>query len=225
MTTPAQAPSQPAPQQQEDADLTVVLATVLVTAVSAEAALAMLQGYIRLSQLRQQALLAALHLVMAMPQERTGVSGSATAATARQNLLRRAQFTVAAAHRISRDLADARARGIPAGQAIADALARERRYFGAHIEASWNRAKAAAAVDTAAWSYGDLLGWNTIRDSRTSAECLAADGKNFTASSQPLIGWPGAVHPHCRCYAGPAHIGARMLPSAQRVLVRAHAIH
>ena len=84
--------------------------------------------------------------------------------------------------------------------------------------------QAAMNTDMASWSYGDLLGWYTVRDARTSAECLAADGRNFSASAPPLIGYPGAVHPHCRCYPGPAHPGGRMLPSVrepQRVLVRA----
>jgi hypothetical protein len=165
-------------------------------------------------------MLAVLDMVMSFPPERTGVAGSASLTTARQNYLRRAQFALAAGRRVTHDLTEARSHGQPLHQALADAIARERRYFGQHLDAMWNRARAAAQVDNAAMTYGNLLGWNTVLDTRTSAECRAADDGNFEATAQPLIGWPGAVHPHCRCYPGPPVRGARMLPSAQRVTVR-----
>jgi hypothetical protein len=165
-------------------------------------------------------MLSVVQMVMSFPPERTGVAGSASLITSRQNALRRAQFVLAAGRRVTRDLADARAHGQPLSRVLADSVTRERRYFSQHLDAMWNRAKAAAQVDSAAMTYGNLLGWNTVLDGHTSPECRAADGKNFEATDQPLIGWPGAVHPHCRCYPGPAHAGARMLPSAHRVPVR-----
>lgn len=44
-----------------------------------------------------------------------------------------------------------------------------------------------------------LVGWQARMDSRTSPECAAANGLNFYADRPPAIGYPGAVHPHCRC--------------------------
>jgi hypothetical protein len=36
-------------------------------------------------------------------------------------------------------------------------------------------------------------------DERTTGECRSAHKGNFNALRQPSIGWPGTVHPHCRC--------------------------
>jgi uncharacterized protein with gpF-like domain len=144
-------------------------------------------------------------------------------AVIRLNALRRAQFTVMAARRLTSSILTARSRGQTARQALAEALPRERRYFGQHIEAAWQRARAAAQVDSTAASYGPVLGWYTVRDRRTSAECLAANGKNFRADVMPAIGWPGAVHNHCRCYPGPPVPGARMLSSTYSPARMVHA--
>jgi len=86
-----------------------------------------------------------------------------------------------------------------------EALAAEKTYFNQHMDAMSNRREAAAAVDKAAKRYGDNLGWYAKIDSRTSPECRAANGKNFSASRLPSIGWPGAVHPRCRCKPGRKH--------------------
>ena len=225
MTTPQQPPPQQPPQQDSDAALVAAIATALVIAISAAAAYALIRALLRrrAERIGQAEMLAALTVVMAMPPELLGVTGSATIAMSRANTLRRAQFALAAARRLTADVRTARSRGQNIGQALAAGIARERRYFGQHLNAIRNRMQAAMNTDIASWSYGDLLGWNTVQDSRTSPECRAADGMNFYASSPPLIGYPGAVHPHCRCYPGPAHVGGRMLPSAgepQKVLVR-----
>lgn len=81
----------------------------------------------------------------------------------------------------------------------------EQRYFNQHVEAVANRKASAAAVDKARSRYGDELGWYAILDSRTSPECKEANGKNFSASRIPPIGYPGSVHPHCRCRPGRKH--------------------
>jgi len=216
MTTPAQQPPPPpsSPVTATDTAIIAALATALASAVTPMAVLTSLLPSFRTSQVQPASMLAVLDMVMSFPPERTGVAGSASLTTARQNYLRRAQFALAAGRRVTSDLTEARSHGQPLQKALADAIARERRYFGQHLDAMWNRAKAAAQVDSAAMTYGNLLGWNTVLDARTSTECKAANGKNFEATAIPLIGWPGAVHPHCRCYPGPAHIGARMLPSA-----------
>jgi hypothetical protein len=64
------------------------------------------------------------------------------------------------------------------------------------------------AADRAARRHGLVLGWRAVMDARTSAECRRADGKNFSVASRPLIGWPGSVHPHCRCRPVAAFAGA-----------------
>lgn len=91
------------------------------------------------------------------------------------------------------------------GQPLAEALAREQRYFNQHVEAAANRKKSANQVDKAASRYGSELGWYARMDSITSEECKEANGKNFSATRIPAIGWPGSVHPHCRCKAGKKH--------------------
>lgn len=185
------------------------IATALLSAVSIDAAFQMIDAAFRHARLElpgELGLRMALGVVMSQPPEQTGAAGPATLATARQNMLRRAQFVLASARRLS-----AAARG---GENLRAALETERRYYGLHLQALWNRARGASQVDSAAQSYGDLLGWYTVLDRRTSAECRAASGRNFSVMAQPLIGWPGTVHPHCRCYPGRPHRGARMLASA-----------
>jgi hypothetical protein len=221
MTTPQQTQTPPPPPPEDTGGLVAAVAAVLVVAISADAAMAALLPVLRRFGIQPGAMAGSLQVVFSFPPERTGVSGPATIATSRQNLIRRAQFVVASARRLTTAIIDGRSRGLSIPAVLAREIPAEHRYFGQHLQAIWNRATAAAQVDSAALSYGDMLGWNTIHDSKTSAECRAADGKNFYATAMPLIGWPGAVHPHCRCYAGPAHPGARMLPSAHLVLVRA----
>jgi len=71
--------------------------------------------------------------------------------------------------------------------------------------------RAAAQVDTAVMDHGLLLGWHSVNDRRTSPECRAANRHNFRADDMPLIGFPGAVHPHCRCWPGAPFPGAPMV--------------
>lgn len=103
---------------------------------------------------------------------------------------------------------------------LADAVAAEKRYFAAHLAAQANRKAAAKAVDAAATAHGPLLGWYAVMDTRTSAECAAANGHNFTVTQRPAIGWPGSVHPHCRCVPGPAHMAAGTVDQAVGPLLR-----
>lgn len=221
MTTPAQPAAAPATQQTPppgdsaaDTALVLVLAPLLLDGLpTAGIVLGTIRSYCRRSRIQPAAMYGVLQVLTSFPPERTGASGSASLQVIRLNALRRAQFAVMAGHRVTSDLLSARSRGETVSQALARALPRERRWFSAHIQASWQRATAAMQVDMAALSYGPVLGWYAVHDAHTSAECRAADGRNFRADAMPRIGWPGAVHPHCRCYPGPAHIGARMLPS------------
>jgi hypothetical protein len=211
MTTPAQAQQQPTAQEQQI--LAITVAAELAVATSAAAAEAVLWGVFSVYGMKRQALRACLTFVMASPPAMTGVSGPATAAVTRLNHARRAQFVIASVRRLTADLTTASAHGDSLLVALQRGLARERRYYQQHLDAAWNRSMAAAQADLAYLSYGPLLGWYATMDSKTSAECRAADGKNFTAEAMPLIGYPGMVHPHCRCRPGQAHAGASMLPS------------
>lgn len=109
---------------------------------------------------------------------------------------------------------------IAAGKTAEEALAAEQSYTLAHERAAANRARSAAEVDKTMNRVGSsVLGWRARMDSRTSAECRAANGHNFEVFAVPLIGWPGAVHPHCRCRPVAPFAGAPMLPSAAPVHV------
>jgi SPP1 gp7 family putative phage head morphogenesis protein len=99
--------------------------------------------------------------------------------------------------------------------------ARETRYFEQHKVAVERRLRSAALADVTRQLVADrdtpategLLGWRAVMDERTTNECRAANGQNFRADRMPTIGWPGAVHPHCRCSAAPAIPGAPLLRS------------
>jgi uncharacterized protein with gpF-like domain len=56
-----------------------------------------------------------------------------------------------------------------------------------------------------------VLGWYSVRDERTTWDCLVRHGKNFHVSEPPGGMLPGSVHPRCRCSAGPPHPGARII--------------
>lgn len=104
----------------------------------------------------------------------------------------RAQYVLAAARRL-----------IVATDAARDAaLKREQRYFNQHLEATRNRRTSAATVDKAKRKWGNELGWHAKMDSITSEECKEANGRNFYADQMPPIGYPGTVHPYCRCRPG-----------------------
>lgn len=211
MTTPP-----PQPQQQPtDQQLALDAATVLATAVTVAAALAALAPLFAQAKISKAALRAALAVVMSLPPDRAGFWGPATAQTARLNLIRRAQFLVASSRRFSADLARIAA-GAADPRELAATMARERRYYGQHTEALWNRMRAAAQADSAAMDYGALLGWYTVHDARTSPECRAADRHNFRVDQMPPIGFPGGVHLHCRCMPGPPFPGAPLVGSNRR---------
>lgn len=209
MTTPS--PPPPAqPTGLDDPALPLAVATVLVTATSAAVATASLTAAFGLTGWPRISVSLVLSDVMSYPPPVTGVIGAASERTSRLNMARRAQYVLAASKRVLGAVRDGQAAGRMA--AVTAQLGRERRFYAQHQAAMWNRARAAGQTDLAAAEHGSLLGWNTVRDSKTSAECKAADGWNFYATAMPDIGFPGGVHPHCRCFPGPPHPGARLLP-------------
>lgn len=135
-------------------------------------------------------------------------------ATYRLNLMRRAAYLTAAAHRMS----TAAQRG-PTDQARA--LVVERRYLQQHLAADAGRMASARVVAATArqlykraqrgeagFTWNGLLGWYAVMDEQTSAECRKANGRNFDPTQIPPIGLPGTVHPHCRCRPGPPFPGS-----------------
>lgn len=113
----------------------------------------------------------------------------------RQNAFRRAAYVVNAARRMTTAV---RTRD-PA--TITAAWDRELNYLGSHLQANHKRNEAAIQL-AKRWQRAGrpaLMGWWAKRDNRTSKECLAAHGRNFDPKSIPPIGYPGSVHPNCRC--------------------------
>lgn len=225
MTTPAappQQPAQPPPQQQDDglddAALAVAIAALLAgAAVTASYAagvtgmLAVLKARFRLSGEAFQALGAVLSLVTERPPAVTGVIGPASEQTSRMNAARRAQYVIAASKRVLAAARQARAKNASVRDAVLAQLARERKFYAMHQQANWNRTAAAGRVDMAAMEHGPILGWLSVLDSRTSAECRSAHGKNFYASAMPDIGFPGDVHLSCRCLPSAPWPGGKLL--------------
>lgn len=119
--------------------------------------------------------------------------GPAELAAVRQAATYRAWFIQNSAARMQARMAQ--------GESLADAARAEAAYLTAHQRAQARRRHAARQVDAAAAKYGRVLQWSARMDTRTTAECRAADGHVFKADAGTLIGWPGAVHPFCRCRA------------------------
>lgn len=112
-----------------------------------------------------------------------------------QNAYRRASYMTQAALRMTTALRT----GDP-GQ-VSKTWKRELVYMGQHLQAQARRNLAAKQVG-AVWRAGGkpaLLGWKAKMDARTTAECRQANGRNFDPRRIPTIGYPGTVHPHCRC--------------------------
>jgi hypothetical protein len=130
----------------------------------------------------------------AFPPVRFTPSDRAQRVTAAEEANYRAAFLLNSSRRIE----DAWRRGV----APADQAKREIHYWALHHKAAANRLAMARGVDVAAQSFGQVLGWYATLDDRTSTECRRAHGHNFRADQRPLIGWPGTVHPSCRCRPG-----------------------
>lgn len=114
---------------------------------------------------------------------------------------RRGAFGQASSERIRRAVRDP-AHGFPVPTDVLDrALARERTYFGQHLNAERSRREAAARVDVTAKKLGvTTLGWRAVMDDRTTPECRQANGSNFEVARPPAIGYPGTLHGGtCRC--------------------------
>lgn len=199
--------SQTAQTQQPDAPtygaLVVILLSGQPVALMTQHAFALLAPFgITAAALREALELLVPHLDggFALP----GVVGgtflsprSARGFIARTSMPRHAAYLVTAARRLSQG----------------GSLDAERRYLAQHLNAERTRREAAQRVDDAAARHGEVLGWKSVRDDRTTPECRAADGNNFSAIKPPAIGYPGTLHGgSCRCKPVGPHPDGGMLP-------------
>lgn len=140
----------------------------------------------------------------------SGLVAAPLRAMRKQNLLRSGAYLLNAARRLSTGAGQSLT-GVNPGS-FRQAWDREQTYLDQHLQARANRTEAAQAVTAQVRESGSMLvGWYSKLDEKTSVECRAAHGRNFRADQIPLIGLPGAVHPHCRCRPGPAHDNARLV--------------
>lgn len=144
--------------------------------------------------------------------------GPATMTVAYAQASFRAAYLVASAVRMQ----NAVNQGVQLNAAMSD----EMRFFKLHVAAQRNRAQAIDGVfREASNDEHRMLIWKAKMDSRTSPECRAANGLTFTIADPPKIGWPGAVHPHCRCKSkkAPLDTDAKHVNSAMSAaLLKAH---
>jgi len=209
-------PATPPPAPLLPAQLIAAIIAALGAALTAAQLVRLLAKIMALAGIGLLALRAVAVLMMSWPPDVLEGTGPAQRHAIRTNVTRRAQFMWSACKRVQAAIAAARSQGTPVLDAIAAALATEKRYMAQHIAASSQRVQASSAVDGAAEAYGNLLGWNSHLDSRTSAGCRLANGKNFYADRPPVVegapSLPGAVHPSCRCWPSAPFKGAPVMP-------------
>lgn len=126
-----------------------------------------------------------------------GTMGPAEATMRRSEVTRRARYILAASRRLQ-------AGGSPKA---------EQALYQAHLAAEHGRIEGAREIDKAAAKWGPVLGWHSVRDGRTTKECMSSHGSNFSALRPPAIGWPGTLHGgNCRCRAVAPWPGGDLLP-------------
>ena len=195
-------PAPPAQQQTTTGQKTAILAGLLASTVPL---VGLVAGFATTAGIPK---VMARRLIEQAPSVPVLAQGPAAKLVAAAEPTFRAAYLLAAADRVRQAVA--------AGKTLEEALAAEQRHTLAHLNAQRNRAATAAAVDLAAVKHrSGLLGWKAVMDSRTSAECRSADGKNFSIFSPPVIGLPGSVHPHCRCRPVAAFEGAGLVGEQQ----------
>lgn len=217
---PQQAPPPPQQQQNDDDDNHLVALIVAALAVywTTDALTRALRAPFKAAGISGTALSGVASLIASWPHEVMEGTGPAQRWAVKANLLRRAQFFLAAAKRTQQAIVAARSQDEPVIAAIRDALTTEKRFMGQHIAASTGRIQAASAVDGAASTYGPLLGWQAVKDKRCTPGCANASGKNFRADRPPIVeghpAFPGMVHgATCRCIPVAPFKGAKVLPS------------
>lgn len=190
------APGQPSePPQQTGQQVAELLLTGAATALLAKAVWKLLAPF----GVTLDAVALALHLAERGTQHQPRMVGTAdlTREQRRQEAQFRAWYVINASRRLTASLRN--------GDTSRAALGRERPFWRAHEAARKARMAAAAKVAEAAARWGPVLGWWAHPDDgKVSPACAAANGKIFSASQRPVIGWPGQAHGgRCRCWAGP----------------------
>ena len=140
--------------------------------------------------------------------DQTGLR-NVSGATRVANLGYRAAYAVAAVKRLVKAVRGPSEESVD--ERLTKALRAEASYLQAHLNASKRREDAANLVDAAARVHGPLLGWYSVIDEKTTLDCRRANGKNFEVSNPPKIGYPGSVHPFCRCSPGAPFPDARTI--------------
>jgi hypothetical protein len=87
----------------------------------------------------------------------------------------------------------------------------QRAYNKQHVVANRVRNEQIQKAKTVSDKHGPLVGWYAQFDSKTSPACRLANGNNFDAMAGTVIGYPGSVHPHCRCRVGPPFPNGQMV--------------
>lgn len=207
------APSQPPPEQQDGA-LPVILAAIVAALIAGSAVTTIVSLLLRLAGMQVEALRylfrpsGDLRVIVQVERPNTGAWTEPQFAQYNQNIHRRASYLINAGRRVSR----AYTSGGLAG--MRDAYEREKGYWAQHQHAARNRHAAARAVGEAMERYSSVrLGWHAVMDSRTSRECRQAHGRNFDPTRIPPIGYPGSVHPHCRCRPGVPFVTSKRVES------------
>lgn len=219
MTAPA--PIQQQPQQGQtqqvltDAAIVAGLAALLAAVTPSLPSITRLLTRSR-QRVSRTAASAAAQIVLQWGQPDTEPLGAAGQRMQRLNIQRRAQYLLAAARRITRQLGTDRS-----PDAVAGAIRRELQYWRQHVHAGTQREQAAAVADSTAAQHGapvraggkpvTVLGWHAVLDSRTDPQCRAANGKNWILERPPRIGIPGTVHPACRCIPVPPYPTRRLV--------------
>jgi HK97 family phage prohead protease len=209
MTTPAAAPP---PVESSNADEVIAALGALLIAGTAAAAVIKLLGTLQgVTKAVVPALFTARKLGKLLgkkltdPGQKAVTSAQIRYVAAQQQAMARAAYIVRATQR----LAPAYATKDPA--VIAAAQQREDTFAVAHAKAAADRQTAVnnlikAVGKTKPDSDGRILmGW--YAEPFPCPTCLLADGCDFDVLDPPSIGWPGWVHPHCHCTAGPPHGG------------------
>src|ERR1039458_5784684 len=165
---PAQpAPPPPAPPL-TPAQLIAVIIAALTAAVTVAELVTALRIVMKAVGVGVIALSAVAALVLSWPHDVLEGTGPASRWAIRTNLLRRAQFFLSACQRVQQAIVAARSKNQPVMDAVRAAITAEQRYMSQMIAMAQRRVSAASAVDGAASTYGDLLGWNAVIDAATT---------------------------------------------------------
>lgn len=205
--------AEPPPPPPDQVPLVQQIAAVLLAGLTLEATIKALAALLKPFRISRTAVRATLGLIdtahtprsvlKAAGLDRRSPAADIARRAATQDAYYRAAYLAKASGRVQREL--------DTGHSLRDALRAEVANFAAHKAAREKRLNAAGRTASASKLYGNLLGWyrNPMLDS--DADCRVADGNNFRADEGTVIGWPGAVHPHCGCHAGPAHEDGAMV--------------